>query len=103
MKSERIPGIDTIGGLAGSPPMVSVVPYKIMHTEELLRQAWNAVNIAIIPYCYKCKVPLDWHSPHDNNKVFTCPSCNRQWVLGEKDDKTGKDVRTAGWEALGVD
>ena len=88
MKSERIPGLDTMVGLTGSPPMVSVIPYKVMHTEELLRQAWNTLHIAIIPYCFKCRTPLDWHSPPDGSKVFTCPKCNRQWMLGEDNDKT---------------
>ena len=85
-KSERIPGIDTIAGLTGSPPKINVIPYEIMKAEELLRQAWNTLHIAIIPYCYKCKSPLDWHSPPDGNKVFTCPSCDRQWMLGTKDE-----------------
>ena len=53
VESERIPGVDTIMGLAGTPPMISVIPYKIMRSEELLKQAWNALHIAIIPYCYK--------------------------------------------------
>ena len=87
-KSERIPGLDTIKGLTGSPPKVSVVPYDIMKAEELLRQAWNAINIAIIPYCYKCQIPLDWHSPPDGDKVFTCPKCDRRWLLGGRNDKT---------------
>ncbi|KKK80539.1 hypothetical protein LCGC14_2822490 [marine sediment metagenome] len=91
-KSERIPGIDTIQGLAGSPPKINVISYKVMEAEHLLQQAWNAINIAIIPYCYKCKSPLDWHSPPDGYKVFTCPTCNRQWVLGEKNGKTKKNT-----------
>ena len=85
-KSERIPGIDTIQGLTGSPPRIIVIPHEIMKAEELLRQAWNSLHIAIIPYCYKCKAPLDWHSPPDDNKVFTCPKCDRQWMLGTKDE-----------------
>jgi len=89
-KSERIPGIDTIRGLAGSPPMVNVIPCKVMEVGESLRQIWNSIYIAFIPYCFKCKVPLDWHNPPEGNKVFTCPNCNRQWVLGVKDDKTKK-------------
>lgn len=86
VKSERVPGLDTILGLSGSPPKVNVIPYKIMKTQELLRQAWNAVHIAIIPYCYKCKTPLDWHSPPDGHKAFTCPTCGRIWTLGKKDE-----------------
>ena len=94
MESERMPGVDTIRGLVGHPPKVITIPYKVMRTENILQQAWNAVHIAIIPYCYICKTPLDWHSPPDGNKVFTCPKCSRQWTLGEKDDKTKKDTKT---------
>lgn len=90
VKSERVPGLDTIRGLVGSPSMVSVVPRNIMEAEELLRQAWNAINIAIIPYCYKCKTPLDWHVPPDEYKVFTCPNCNRKWVLEPKEETKGE-------------
>ena len=84
-RSERVPGLDTIVGLSGSPPMVMEIPYELMHTEELLRQAWNVCHIAIIPYCFKCKTPLDWHTPPDSGKVFTCPQCGRHWILKPKD------------------
>ena len=76
-KIELIPGVDTISNLVGSPPMKISIPYEVMHTEELLRQAWNALHIAIIPYCYKCKTPLVWHSPPDKHTAFNCPSCKR--------------------------
>lgn len=91
--SERIPGVDAIKGLVGPPPMVNVIPYKAMEIGESLRQIWNTNYIAFIPYCFKCKVPLDWHSPPDGNKIFTCPNCNREWVIGEKNDKAKKNNR----------
>jgi len=86
-KSKRIPGLDTIQGLVGTPPLINTIPLKTMRFATIIQQAWNATHIAFIPYCFKCKVPLDWHSPPDDGKVFTCPNCNRQWILGEKDDK----------------
>ena len=85
-ESEKIPGIDTIRGLAGLPPMLNIIPYKTMEDGTILQLAWNIAYIAFIPYCFKCKVPLDWHLPPDNGKVFSCPNCNRQWILGGKDD-----------------
>jgi len=94
--TERIPGVDTIRGLSGTPPMVNVIPYRVMEVGESLRQVWNSIYIAFIPYCFKCKVPLDWHTPPDGHKVFTCPNCNRQWVLGGRNDRTKKDTKTAG-------
>jgi len=86
-ESERIPGLDTIQGLAGTPPLINIIPYKTMKSAVAIQQDWNATFIAFIPYCFKCKVPLDWHTPPDNGKVFTCPNCNRQWMLGGKNDK----------------
>jgi len=73
-------GLETMVGLAGEPPKTISISYSIMHSEELLRQAWNTIYIAILPYCFKCKVPLVWHSPPDNNVLFHCPDCKRQWV-----------------------
>ena len=81
--SKRIPGLDTIQGLVGSPPLINIIPYKAMKDGVQLQQVWNSANIAFIPYCFKCKVVLDWHTPPDKGKVFTCPNCDRQWMLGE--------------------
>lgn len=86
-ESERIPGVDTIRGLVGIPPTINIIPFRAVEAGTRLQQVWNAAYIAFIPYCFKCKVPLDWHLPPDGNKIFTCPNCNRQWVLGEKDGK----------------
>ena len=73
---ERISGIDTIHGLVGTPPLLNVIPRKIMRSATMVQQAWNATYIAFIPYCFKCKVPLDWYSPPISNKIFICPNCN---------------------------
>lgn len=85
----EIPGLDTIMGLVGKPPMEVRLPHSVVHHEELLRQVWNAKYIAIILYCYSCKEPLTWHSPPDDDgTLFHCPKCGRKWL---KDDswKTG--------------
>jgi len=82
-----IPGVETIRNLVGEPPPKIEVPYKLMSKEETLRPAWNHCFIAILPFCYKCKVPLVWHSaPREEgheDELFTCPNCGRVWVKGE--------------------
>ncbi len=83
-------GIDTIRGLVGEPPKSTEMPHKIMETAELIRQAWNALYIAFLPFCFKCKLPLTWHTPPEQDRtIFHCEGCGRKWTLGEKDDKGG--------------
>ena len=88
---DLVPGKDTIRGLAGEPPPEIKLCEKLMRQQNLLTQLWNSSFVAIIPYCFKCKVALDWHVPPDDGEVFTCPSCGRVWVL-DKEDQHG--VRT---------
>lgn len=82
-KSEEVPGIDTIRGLVGEPPKKIKIPYNLLKTEELSRQGWNAIHLAIIPYCYKCKVPLVWHTNPIDKVLFHCPECKREWIKGQ--------------------
>jgi len=83
-----VAGIDTIAGLAGQPPVEITVDFDTMAKQQKLLQQWNEVFIAIIPYCFKCKVALAWHrAPREEGhelEIFTCPSCGRVWILGEK-------------------
>ncbi len=77
----EIPGLDTIQIAVGQPPMEIKLPYKLIKAENQLQQAWTAGHIAIIPYCIKCKEPLIWHSPpEDDGILFHCPKCNRKWI-----------------------
>ncbi len=90
-----VAGVDTIQGLTGQPPAEIAVKSKVMADQQRLLAQWNALFIAIIPYCFKCKVPLAWHMPHgENNEIFTCPTCGRVWVMEGKNDKTKKDTPT---------
>lgn len=82
-KLEGISGVDTIRNLVGEPPKKIKVPYNLMKTEEISRQGWNAIFLAIIPYCYKCKVPLVWYIYPQDNVLFYCPECKREWVRGK--------------------
>jgi len=86
-KGNEILGVDTIVGLVGDPPPIMSIPYNIMSTEEILRQAWNALNIAILPFCFKCKEPLVWHTPRMDNVAFHCAKCGRKWLLQEREKK----------------
>ena len=80
MRSDEIPGIDTIVNLVGSPPQEIPLSHSLLRGEDALRPEWNGHYIAVIPYCFSCKVPLVWHSPPSDNVLFHCPSCNRKWI-----------------------
>jgi len=99
MNEEQVNGIDTIRELSGEPPKEIHMPYYVMLNQQILMQGWNAVCIAVIPYCYKCKEPLVWHTNPEGNVLFHCPKCNRRWIKSEdwneqakRDKKLGKLV-----------
>ena len=77
---EIIKGIDTITGLVGNPPEVIQIPPKIIHDGTNLLRKWNSYYLAFIPYCFKCKEPVDWAQKR-KDVVFICPKCSRRWVL----------------------
>jgi hypothetical protein len=83
----EVNGVDTIRDLSGEPPQEIDIPYKLMSKQQILMIAWNACFIATIPYCYKCKVPLVWHSNPEGKVLFHCPKCKRNWIKGEGWDK----------------
>jgi hypothetical protein len=80
--SEAIPGLETIRGLVGEPPREIPVDIETMSEQQVLMQDWNSSFVAIIPYCFKCKAPLTWHTPPDEDLLFTCPTCSRRWIKG---------------------
>lgn len=80
-------GVDTIQGLVGEPPVEIPLEFQTMAKQQALMREWNNSFVAIIPYCFKCKVALVWHMPPDDDELFTCPSCGRVWVK----DKAWKD------------
>jgi len=87
----EINGVDTILGVDYEPAQEFFLPFKLVYNEEANRAGWNNVCIAIIPYCIKCREPLVWHSPPEDNKLFHCPKCERVWI---KDTEwTRKDAR----------
>ena len=75
------PGVGTIMGLAGEPPAEIPIDRNVMASMQRAISAVNPSYIAIIPYCYKCKVPLTWR--RDGDELFVCPNCGRVWVKGE--------------------
>ncbi len=87
----EIKGIDTIEGLVGEPPNLIELPRDYIVVGESLRQLWNSRHIAFLPYCFKCKIPLIWHTPLEpDNTIFHCDGCKRRWTVGGKDDKAQK-------------
>ena len=83
----EISGLDTIINLVGEPPSEISINISIMEREQILLEEWNKCHIAVIPFCYKCKTPLVWHSPPNERVLFHCPQCNRLWI---KDDSWSK-------------
>ena len=82
MTVEIVAGLDTIRNLVGQPPEEIPVDRETMSEQQVLMQDWNHSFVAVIPYCYCCKVPLTWHTPPEEEVLFDCPSCKRRWVKG---------------------
>lgn len=80
---QQINGVDTISELSSEPPKEIHIPFKLEYKQLALQQGWNICCIAIIPYCFKCKVPLVWHIYPEGNVLFHCPDCNRKWIKGD--------------------
>jgi len=76
-------GLETIPELSCNVPERIHVPFKLEYKQLSLQQGWNSCFIAIIPYCFKCKVPLVWHRYPDGEVLFHCPECGRRWVKGD--------------------
>ena len=80
---EKVNGLDTIVGLVGEPPKTMKVPYELQRSEGIALQGWNAIYIAMIPYCFKCKEPLVWHRYPQGKVLYHCPKCKRRWIKGK--------------------
>jgi len=87
----EIPGLDTIRGLAGEPPQIIPVNKEVMVKQQHLMHEWNPVFIAVIPFCFKCKEPLVWHTPIDGEVLFHCPKCQRKWINSKVKEGGNKD------------
>jgi DNA-directed RNA polymerase subunit RPC12/RpoP len=75
-----------IGGLDTIIRAVGPLPDTIEYTEEeakaipVIQAFWNKRNIAIIPYCMRCKEPLNWRIPvEEDGVVLRCPNCGTKW------------------------
>lgn len=77
----EFPGVDSIIGVVGSPPMLLTISEESVRIAEGLKQVWNTSHIAFLPYCMKCKEPLNWVSPKENDVIFRCPKCHREWKV----------------------
>ncbi len=78
-----INGVDTIRPLVGNLPTELTIPRELVKAAELVRQGWNLKYVAVVPYCFKCKCPLNWHIheeiPASDNIIFDCPQCHTVW------------------------
>lgn len=81
-EEHEVNGVDTIVGLSGEPPREIPIPHKLLETQQMLIQSWNASYAAVLPFCFKCKVPLVYHT-NPKNVLFHCPVCQRKWIKGE--------------------
>lgn len=82
MTVEIVRGLDTIRGLVGEPPREIPIDRETLSEQQVIMQDWNHSFIAIVLYCYKCKAPLTWHTPPEEEILFDCPNCGRRWVKG---------------------
>lgn len=80
MEENEITGIDTIHGLVGEPPREIIISKKVVESGTSLMRVWNSLFLAFLPYCFKCKAPLNWYSP-PTDYIFHCPSCGRKWRI----------------------
>jgi len=80
--SEEIVGIDTIRGLAGSPPREIEVEKSLIVKGTSLMREWNSKFLAFLPYCFLCKEVLNWYNPlTEEGYIFRCPKCDRKWKV----------------------
>ncbi len=82
-KETEVPGIETILSLVGQPPQQIEIPIKLQRKQARMVSEWNEVFLAVIPYCYKCKEPLVWHTYPRGKVLYHCPKCGRKWIKGE--------------------
>ncbi len=76
-----IAGVDTIQGLVGEPPRKIRISKDIIRTAEKVRGVWNRNHLAFIPYCFKCRVAVNWVQPPEDGVIFRCPNCKREWEV----------------------
>lgn len=78
----KIPGVETIINTGKKAPRGLKLPYSLLHTQTQLQGIWNNGYIAVVLYCVGCKRPIDWYSPPERDKLFSCPRCHRSWTKG---------------------
>lgn len=75
---ERMPGLDTLQSNNITLPEEIHVTFALMSTAETLKQVLNAKGMGFIPYCLRCRVPLDWI--RSSEVLFECPTCHTKWI-----------------------
>jgi predicted RNA-binding Zn-ribbon protein involved in translation (DUF1610 family) len=78
----EIKGVDTI--IPENCPKLGEsveVSQDIIVIGSKVQMAWWNIGMSFIPYCTQCAVPLIWHRPTDGDVLFSCPVCERKWVM----------------------
>lgn len=89
--AKKVNGVDAIVGSVGPLPRKVGLEFLLVGKQQLLMNHWNHRHIAIIPYCIKCKVPLDWitERSHGDDRIFECPKCGVVWIKEGEEWKEG--------------
>ena len=82
----KLKGLDTITSPTSATPTAVQVDYDVVLVTQAVMALWNRRHIALLPFCIKCKVALDWHVPDNKGEalssdvLFECPECKAKWV-----------------------
>jgi len=83
----RVSGVDSMLGLVGEPPKEIELSYTLVASLQRVISLFNPHHLGIVPYCFKCRTPVDWFSPFKDRAIFICPVCKCQWKQSENWDK----------------
>ncbi len=84
--SDEVKGVDTILGLVGEPPQNIQIGEKVIAVCRSLIRVLNEHYLAFLPYCFKCREPVNWMIPATEEGVmFKCPTCGRTWIISKEE------------------
>lgn len=80
--ADTIKGLDTIMECVGPWPKQMQIDARSLYDAQLLKDRWNDNHIAFLPFCMKCKQPLNWIR-EDPSDIFQCSQCGTKWVKSD--------------------
>jgi len=72
-----VKGLDTFRGRKELPSELAL-SREWMEKWRDTKNMLNEKGIALIPYCFKCRIPLNWIYD-DESILFICPECGAEW------------------------